>query len=428
MSTIWNTVVSRLKNDSSVTGPKLALLKQAKFLGFEEKDAHVYARLSVKSSLSVSLFQALVLPDLLKALEEKCGRPVKVEFEINSTQECFSPETLLDAGHDPVVKPELQESPIRFKSRLALNSAMTLNSFVETDETRYAIRAVQQYCQPGPVPFPLLTFFGPSGVGKTHLLHAAGWEMQLRLTNPKLRILSGDDFITDFQTAIVKKTMGDFRRRYRLETDVLLIDDLHSVCRAKGTQEELFNIVNHYVGTGRRLIFTCDNDVSKLDGLEDRLRSRLLGGLMLSLPHPSEQSRRRILKAKLESVNVHLKDEMLDRLAAILGPCVRSLEGTAHKLGLLQKGGRLDLKEIMTLIPSLSAPPEERRGPESILKEVAAKHGLKLRDLRGRGRSQPLVDARRESMRRMRDELGLSLNEIGRFHQRDHSTVIALLK
>jgi chromosomal replication initiator protein len=423
MSQIWNSVVSRLKSEVFVSGPKLALLKQAKLVHFEERESQMHALLSVPSSLSASLFQHMVLPEILEGLSQKVGRPVHVEFEINSTQQSFAPETLLT---EPVLR--LQETPIRFKTKLTLNPSQTLNTFVETSENRFAIRAVQQYCHPDAVPFPILTFFGPSGVGKTHLLHAAGWEMQLRLAHPKLRILSADDFITDFQTAIAKKAMGDFRRRYRLECDVLLIDDLHSICRAKGTQEELFNLINHFVGTGRRIIFASSNEVGSLEGLDDGLRSRLLGGLMIGLKYPSEESRKRILRAKLESADLHLKDEMIERLAAGLGPCVRSLEGVAHKLGLVNRGGRLDLKEIMALIPSLSAPPEEPKGPDAILKEVAVKHGFKIRDLKGRNRSHPLVQARRESMRRMRDELGLSLGEIGRYHQRDHSTVIALLK
>jgi chromosomal replication initiator protein len=259
------------------------------------------------------------------------------------------------------------------------------------------------------------------------LLHAAGNHAKTMHPSTRVKVVTGDEFITDFQSAISKKNMGDFRRRYRLETDLLLVDDLHSISRAKATQEEFFNLMNHIASTGRRMAITCDRPIDSLEGLEERIRSRLSGGLAIPMERPSAEGRVAILAIKLKRRGILLPENVLKDLSLSTEGCVRTLEGLVNRLAFMHRSGCLDAQSIRQMIKDVPVAPV-RLTSSDIMNEVAKRYNLTLEDLRSKSRSRVQVSARRESMRRMKEELGLSLSEIGRLHLRDHSTVVHALR
>ena len=371
------------------------------------------------------MLERLLLPDLKKAFEEHTGKSTLFEIEVESKQECFDLDALvpdLAKETDGKVLPTY-----RFRDRLTLDQNLSLDSFIETPENMLAVYAAKEYSGSTCVKVSSLILHGPSGVGKTHLLHGAGLKARELSRNIRVKVVTGDDFISDFQASITKRNMGDFRRRYRLETDFLLIDDLHSLCRAKSTQEELFNLMNHIANTGRMLMITSDRPIQSLDGLEDRIKSRLMGGLVIPVNQPSEHSRAVILENKLLQAGINAPKELIVEMARKSGTCVRSLEGMVNTFAMLDRAGQLNRKTLAALVSGMEEVPEKLTA-SSIMIDVAAKHGLTLEHLRGKSRQKEHVAARRESMRRLKDDLGYSLSEIGRLHLRDHSTVAAALK
>ena len=424
MNLNWTHVQSDIRSAPHFSGPREALLKEIKLVCLSDLGTGAVARLSLNSKFSIQMFERLLMDDFKAAIERRLEKPVSFEFEVSSSQESFdleAPEEL------PVASEATDSGQVYFREKFRLNPSMNLNLFVRTQENELARRAVELFISPEPQNFAVLTFEGASGAGKTHLLHGAGWRSKEILPNHRVKVLTGDEFITEFQMAIAKKSMADFRRRYRLETDLLLIDDLHSIARAKGTQEELFNIMNHYLSSGRRLMMTSDRAVSEIEGLEDRIKSRLLGGLVVHVPHPSPVSRREILQSKLALNGLNVEADLLDRLLAKTGPCVRSIDGVFHKLQMLSKLNALNRGAIEAIIGQSPSTARVRLEPLAILEQVAVKHGLTVEDLKSKARARRYIDARRESMTRLRNELGLSTPEIGRLHNRDHSTVLATL-
>jgi len=433
MTVTWNQLQSKLKTSGKLNGPKEAILRQVKLSGIMASDAGLTAKLAVDSSLSASMIERFLMSEIRSAFVELTGIPTQIELEVLSRQEAFPLESiapdLLEEAEPP--EPMTHFSTVRFKDRMALDPQLNFDSLIETAENRFGRISMREFAENTELGFSVVAIHGPSGVGKSHLLHAAG--LRARELQPALRvkIVTGDEFITDFQSAISKKNMGDFRRRYRLETDFLLVDDLHSISRAKATQEEFFNLMNHIAGTGRRLAITCDRPIHSLEGLESRIQSRLSGGLVVSVQHPSEPSRRLILSRKLAARGVALEDDQLARIVACAGPCVRSLEGIVNTLAMLRRTQSLNqevLAQVLGASQFLQSVPPARKSPDEIMNDVAKRHRLSLEDLRGRSRSRMHVVARRESMRRLQNELGLSVSEIGRLHQRNHATVLSALR
>lgn len=432
MKVDWDLVRHRIKSNMTLNGPGAAVLKEAKLIGVTETGLGNVARISLASRLSASMLERLLLPDLKKAFEDHTGRSTQFEIEVESKQECFDLGALIPDLAEPTPTPgtEKPSAPIptyRFRDRLTLDMALSLSTFVETPENMLALYAATEYSNASTIKVPSLILHGPSGVGKTHLLHGAGINARAHTPNLRVKVVTGDEFISDFQASIQKRNMGDFRRRYRFECDFLLIDDLHSLCRAKSTQEELFNLMNHIANTGRMLMITSDRPIQALDGLEDRIKSRLMGGLVIPVNHPSVESRAVILQKKLTEAGIKAPLELITEMAQKSGTCVRSLEGMVNTFAMLDRAGQLNRKMLVGLVGNMEPVPVKLTATE-IMTEVAVKHGLTIDHLRGKSRTRVHVNARRESMKRLKEELCISISEIGRLHLRDHSTVAAALK
>ncbi len=449
MTVSWSQLHNKLKSYGKLNGPKEAVLRQVKLSEVVKSPTGLTVRLAVESGLSASMLERLLLAEIRTAFLELTGMPTQVEIEVSSRQAAFpldaiapdlvdsseSADLALDLALDSSLSFAQAQNEtstegfaaVRFRDRLSLDSDLNFESMVETAENRFGLVSMRDFAENSSLGFSVVTVHGPSGVGKSHLLHATGLSARRLQPSLRVKIVTGDEFITDFQSAITKKNMGDFRRRYRLETDFLLVDDLHSISRAKATQEEFFNLMNHISATGRRLAITCDRPIQSLDGLEERIQSRLVGGLVVPMRHPEESSRRLILARKLASRGVEIDEVILSEIARRHGPCVRSLEGVVNTLAMLRRTGSLN-QEIITQVLGTRQFVSAKLSPTDIMSDVASHHRLTVDDLRGRSRTRVHIVARRESMRRLQKELGLSVTEIGRLHLRNHATVLNALR
>lgn len=408
------------------------LMKSVKIASIKENDDSCTVILSVENLVVKEMCDRHLIAKLFKSLNEKFNKNIFFEYVITSSQESFAideqPLSVLD-GFDHLQK---AATSIEFKQKYALNRSMTFDSMIQTNENDFPIKALNSFVTNPDLSFQSVFIFGASGVGKSHLLNSAGWSFLNLNHSLKIKIISGDEFINDFQTAIFTKTMADFRNKYRLKTDVLLIDDIHCIDKAKGTQNELFNLFNDYHQSGRKIILTSDRDVSELKNLDERLKSRFLGGLVLNIDLPSYESKKKYLVNKLNDCLVYLNSNLIDQILSNAGSCYRSLDGIICRLQMLKRlNGCIDDAVIQKMFPrneALIIENSSKESIQSILIATANKFELTVSDIKGVSRKRKIVEARREVIFKLKNDLKMGVAEIGRLLGRDHATILNALK
>ncbi|HRK06328.1 MAG TPA: chromosomal replication initiator protein DnaA [Pseudobdellovibrionaceae bacterium] len=307
---------------------------------------------------------------------------------------------------------------------------MTFQTFVvgSTNEFAYtASRAIAE--QPSSLYNPLF-LVGPTGLGKTHLLFAI-WN-QLRASFPQLRVtyVAADRFLSEFLKHLRKNTAYEFQQKYREQCDVLLIDDIHILSRGERIQEEFFQTFNHFSLSRKQVVVTSDRLPRDIAGLEDRIRTRLEGGLIADIKMPDFETRLSILRSKAESKRLPIDEAVLQYIAKVSKRSVRELEGNLNKIEILvslyNKPVTLEsAKQVLALDAE-----GNQISMEDIEKLVADFYKLRVNDLRGSARPKPIVTARQVAMFLIKKNLpNKSLVEIGRhFGNRDHTTVMNSLE
>ena len=388
--------------------------------------------LSVENLVIKEICDRHLIAKLFVSLNKKFKKNIFFEYIINSSQESFAiddqPTAAATDSYDHLQK---AAASIEFKQKYALNRSMTFDSMIQTNENDFPIKALNSFITNPDLSFQSVFMYGPSGVGKSHLLNSAGWAFLSLHHSLKIKIVSGDEFINDFQTAIFTKTMADFRNKYRLKTEVLLIDDIHCIDKAKGTQNELFNLFNDYQQSGRKIILTSDRDISELKNLDERLKSRFLGGLVLNIDLPSQDSKKKYLIRKLNDCLISLDLNIIDQVLSNAGSCYRSLDGIICRLQMLKRlNGRIDELVIEKMFPRNESAIIENSGTESIgsiLIATANKFELTVAEIKGVSRKRKIVEARREVIFKLKNDLKMGVTDIGRLLGRDHATILNAL-
>jgi chromosomal replication initiator protein len=268
---------------------------------------------------------------------------------------------------------------------------------------------------------------GGVGLGKTHLLHAIGHRaLELR---PDLAVLyvTSEKFTNEVINGIRSQRMDDFRARYRT-IDILMIDDVQFIAGKESTQEEFFHTFNALYQSGKQVILSSDRPPKAIAALEDRMRSRFEGGLIVDVQAPDYEMRTAILRTKAEELGANLPDDVIEYVAHKDQTNIRELEGALNKIiAYAQITGRpATLQLAMEAIADAAI--GQRRANTSrgdVVEAVAAHYRVSPADLRGRGRSKEIVGPRQVAMHLMREETNASLLEIGQeLGGRDHTTVM----
>lgn len=435
MHEIWNDIKLNLNTQVADHGPSLAVLDSLQFLGLNQEIENGRLRLGLPSSLQIDMAERSLRPLIENEIKNLIDhKNLGVEFVL-SKKELAQELTPRSAAPAPgqlelgSIETEVKEPLYRFLPKFSLNKDLTLENFVRGPQTQFATECVKIFADPNSENLGPLLIYGNSGLGKTHLLHALGW--QILKSNPAIRIkyVTGEEFINDYHSDISKKLMSEFRGKYRLKTDLLLIDDIHSIGRTKGAQEELFNILNYYASSNKMIAFTCDKSPDQLTDFEDRLKSRLQGGLSAEITCPDFETRFAIAVQKSLQFGLSLSPALLEMLSMRIDHDLRALTGAIYKMGVLAKvTGCEPTKAQVEQALNLVCEEKQVVTAELILERAAAKHGLKISDLKSQSRVRFVLTARNEAMRLMRDQLGYSYAEIGRVFGKDHSTVMNALK
>ena len=306
----------------------------------------------------------------------------------------------------------------------ALNSRYTFDSFVVGKSNEFAHAAALGVArQPGQLYNPLV-MYSDVGLGKTHLTHAIGHQVAAR--GMSLIYSTTEEFTNSFIRAIRDGTTDEFRDYYRT-ADVLLLDDIQFLIGKDQTQEGFFHTFNALHQTNRQIVVTSDRPVSALALLEDRIQSRLAGGLVVDIQPPDIETRIAILRAKADGSQQAVSDDVLLYLAERIHKNIRELEGGLNKVlafaDLMGTAVTVDLvKSALTDVVETAA---ERQIPDSVVVETVASYfGVDIATLKGRKRDKKTAKARQVAMYLLREESQLGLATIGQvLGGKDHTTV-----
>ncbi|EKD90873.1 MAG: hypothetical protein ACD_30C00074G0008 [uncultured bacterium] len=358
------------------------------------------------------------------SVNEALGKDLKLNFIIDSTisEKINSQKKGREEENEDSFfsLPQSQPQPVS-----NLNSKFTLENFVVGLTNNLAYAAAQAVIQNPGISYNPLFIYGPSGVGKTHLMQAIG--NALLKKNPYLKIIiaPSEKFMNDFVQSIQTKKMGDFRSKYR-NCGLFLIDDVQFISGKDSTQEEFFHTFNEIHSKNLQIVLTSDKPPNEIQKLEPRLLSRFQGGLMVDIQLPDFDTRMAILKAKLTERGESLPEDILNLIAENIVSNTRELEG---KLIQILQMSRLkgetptldSLKNILGKPQNTNSKLDHRR----VLSTVNNYFNLKLADLTGPRRQKELVLPRQLAMYILQKECGLPLERIGEIlGGRDHTTIM----
>jgi chromosomal replication initiator protein len=356
--------------------------------------------------------------------------PTQLLVDVAAVVESDSPETDAMALLANESLPDRPWTPQAVNSQL--NPRYTFDQFVVGSQNRLCHAVAVAISEAPATQYNPFFLYGPAGLGKTHLMHAVGHSIHYRYPGLVVRYITTEQFTNELIQALATKRMNQFREKYR-RMDVLLLDDVQFLEGKERTQEEIFHTFNTLHQAGKQIVLTSDRPAGKLQGLEERLRSRFEWGLMTDITPPDLETRVAILQKKAERDGllrqVTLTTDMLTLIAECHPANVRELEGALNKVvaTALLEGGQWDMTRLQKLLGT--AVGRASIGADTIIDLVSKYFHVKVPDLKGPGRSKDLSYARQIAVYLVRTTLDLSLPKLGDlFGGRNHTSIMYALE
>src|SRR2546426_9386227 len=373
---------------------------------------------------------------LARAAERVLGRPTAVVFRVQEDRQRRPQMDFFVAPRSSGGGGTATASPV---ATTPLNEGYVSQRLVRGRAKGPAGAAAHAVAEaPGKTYTPLF-IYGATGLGKTHLMQAIAHAVLEKTPETRLQYFGAEQFINDVIESIHARTMSEFRRRYRNDVGLLLVDDVHFLEGKEMTQEEFFHTFNALFEAHKQIVLTSDRPPKEIPGLEDRLISRFEWGMVADIGHPDLEHRIAILRKKAEQDHLELTipDDVLRFIAEHVRSSVRELEGCIIKLLLFAS---LKNREVTIELAREALSDKIRQGEEGsgygsgsqsapsidrVQEVVARRWGVTPEGLRSKARTKTLTIPRQVAMYLARDMLGMQLVEIGQaFGGRDHSTVI----
>ena len=363
-----------------------------------------------------------------------------VEIEIYSLDEDsgFAPAQTPNENIDKHFEKESLERSERKEKKIAeildaastdkksLLDEYTFDNFIEGDSNKfakavcYAVANDPSYCNP-------LFLYGPSGLGKTHLLYAIMNHMKKNSPDLKIVYKKSESFINELVGAIQNGTTPEFKEKYR-STDVLMIDDIQFIAGKPATQDEFFHTFSILYEAEKLIILTSDRPPKEINPLVDRLRTRFEWGLIADIQPPSLELRTAIIRKKSEDMGLNIPSQLIDYIAERLNNNIRQIEGILKKLYAIQSFSGIEItKETIDNVISIVDPgniPNDAM-VEKILMHVSKRYGISVDDIKSKKKTDSIANARHISIYIIRKLTDLSLKDIGKVFDRNHSTIIS---
>lgn len=325
--------------------------------------------------------------------------------------------------------PEYQKAKER-AGRQPFNPQFTFDSFVVGSSNRFAYNAALAVTDKPAMAYNPLFIYGPSGLGKTHLLYAIANRIQELYPDFNIVYISSEKFTNELIIALREHRNVEFRKKYR-NADLLLMDDIQFIGGKNSTEEEFFHTFNELFDSRKQIVVTSDRPPSEIALLAERLRTRFEGGLICDIIPPDYETRMAIIQNKANSLGMDLPDEICNYIAENITNNVRSLEGTVNIIKAYHdlNGMPLDLPNVSRAIKDMYMDAGHNLPTSAlIISEVSRFYSVEENLLRGRLKSNNIVMPRQIAMYLIRELTHQSYKNIGREFGRDHTTVISSLQ
>ncbi|MEC7210831.1 MAG: chromosomal replication initiator protein DnaA, partial [Pseudomonadota bacterium] len=307
-----------------------------------------------------------------------------------------------------------------------LDPRYTFSNFVVGKPNELAFAVARRTAESATVAFNPLFLYGGVGLGKTHLMHAIAWHIREQDPSRHVVYLSAEKFMYRFVQALRFRDTMSFKEQFR-SVDVLMIDDVQFISGKDSTQEEFFHTFNALVEDGRQVIISADKSPTDLEGMEERLRSRLGWGMVADI-HPADyELRLGILQAKAERARLAVPDKVLEFLAHRISSNVRELEGALTRIAAHASlvGREVTIDSAAELLADLLRASSRQISIDEIQKQVAAHYDVRVAEMFSARRARNIARPRQVAMYLAKTLTSLSYPDIGRrFGGRDHTTVM----
>ncbi len=402
-------------------------IKDLEPIRLENDTAVVAVRTNFHKKILLSQYESR----LLEAFEAVLGFPVKVEI--------IATENLSGEEEEDILKPtyapkEASAEDTSFQSGDYIDDRYeyTFQNFVVGSKNEFAYTACKSVATSSTVKtYNPLFIYGPSGLGKTHLLMAIKHEVQQR--NPEMNIVytNSETFTNDLIYALGNKGIDDFHLKYR-HADFFLIDDIQFLSGKERSQEEFFHTFNELYLSGKQIVITSDRPPKDINIIEERLKNRFESGLLADISYPDTETRIAIIKRKAEFLQIDIPDDIVNFMANKLKRNIRQLEGAVKKMKVykLLSGSNPNMSVAQNVIKEIL----NENQPvditiDKIIEEVAKTYNVSAEDIRSKKRTGPVSAARQAAIYVTREITQISMKQIGQeFGNRDHTTIVYALK
>ncbi|WP_111511353.1 chromosomal replication initiator protein DnaA [Mycobacterium kyogaense] len=445
---IWNNVVTELNGErgsvnGTLTPQQRAWLKLVQPLVITEG----FALLSVPTPFVQNEIERHLREPIIAALSRQLGQRVELGVRIADPEPeatpALAPVAVADSDDDLVdddlaARASAEENwPSFFANRGAnastddatainLNRRYTFDTFVIGASNRFAHAASLAIAEAPARAYNPLFIWGESGLGKTHLLHAAGNYAQRLFPGMRVKYVSTEEFTNDFINSLRDDRRASFKRTYR-DIDVLLVDDIQFIEGKDGIQEEFFHTFNTLHNANKQIVISSDRPPKQLATLEDRLRTRFEWGLITDVQPPELETRIAILRKKAQMDRLDVPDDVLELIASRIERNIRELEGALIRVTAFASLNKTSIDKSLAEIvlrDLISDSSTMQISTAAIMAATAEYFETSIDELRGPGKTRALAQSRQIAMYLCRELTDLSLPKIGQAFGRDHTTVM----
>ncbi|MDO4488219.1 MAG: chromosomal replication initiator protein DnaA [Eubacteriales bacterium] len=315
-----------------------------------------------------------------------------------------------------------------------LNEKFTFENFVSGKSNELAHAAALAVAESPGRDYRILYIYGGTGLGKTHLMQAIAHHILKKRPSVNILYATAETFTNEFIESIKPSssksdmTPSKFRTKYRTKPDVLMIDDIQFIAKKAGIQEEFFHTFNELYDHNKQIVITSDTSPKDIDNLEERIRSRFEGGLVVDIQMPDYETRMAILRKKEEMEGFNIDDEVIKYIAENVVSNIRELEGALHKVVLKSKltQSRLDLDMAKDTLSDIIRGNRDKEAPTParIISIVSEHFGISEKDMISERKNKEIAFPRQIAMYLCCENTEVPQQTIGEIMHRDHSTII----
>ena len=321
------------------------------------------------------------------------------------------------------IKKEIQKEIQNSQKRTILNPSFTFSSFVVGSSNQFAFTVAKSVAQKPGIVYNPVFIYGPTGLGKTHLVHAIG-----NYASEKGKVIiyaTIEQFMNDFTYNLRNQTMDRFREKYR-NCDILLIDDVQFLSNKIQTQEEFFHTFNELHNNGKQIVLTSDKPPKMIAGLEERLKSRFEWGIKADITLPELETKIAIIKKKCELDGINLNDEIINYIATNMGDNIREIESAIINLNAYASlmGQKITFEFAKNVMKEQIKERNSSISLEDIINVISRELNIKPSEIKSKKRSKNIVEARRIGIYLARTLTPNSMPSLANFFgMKDHTAV-----